>query len=152
MSYETEVTEVKISDLRPYQNRFKVIFKVIEKTEPREVSNRNNPDETHRLSDITVADETASIILTVWDDDIELMEEGNYYSLVNGFINVFRDSMRLARGKYGNFESAEAEFDVNLSTNRSDEVHERRQRRRDYDNKRSNYNRNESFNSSYRRW
>ncbi|MHA2364279.1 MAG: hypothetical protein ACXAC7_10000 [Candidatus Hodarchaeales archaeon] len=149
MSEETEVTDVKISALYPYQNRFRVVFKVIEKTEPREVTNRNNPEETHRLSDVTVADDTGSIILTVWDDDIDFIKDGNYFSLVNGYINIFRDSMRLARGKFGNFVEEEADFEPNLTNNRSDEVHERR-KRRSYDNRRSQ--RSDSYNSSYRRW
>ncbi|MHA2363118.1 MAG: single-stranded DNA-binding protein [Candidatus Hodarchaeales archaeon] len=156
MSYETETetTDVNIKELKPYHNRFNVAFKVISKGEEREVSNRNNPDETHRISDIIVADQTGSIIISAWDDDIDLLEEGKGFTLNNGFVNVFRDSMRLARGKFGNFEETDASFEVNTEVNRSDEVHERRQRRRSYDSDRGGnrgYNSNQGQ-SNYRRW
>ena len=128
---EVTLQDVKISALEPYQNRFKVVFKVIEKTEPREVTNRNNPAEKHRLSDITVADDTGSIILTAWDDDIELLELEKYYALISGYVNVYRDSMRLSPRKNGSFESVEVEFEnLNLENKRSEEVHEQRRYRR----------------------
>ena len=76
---DEEVQEINISEFRPYLNRFKVTFKVIEKDETTEVQNRNNPDETHQMSNITIADSTGSIILTAWDDDIDYLEIGNFY-------------------------------------------------------------------------
>ena len=132
MSYETEkqTTDVNIKELQPYQNRINVVFSVVSKGEEREVSNRNNPDESNRVSDITVADATSSIILTAWNEDIDLLEENKSFTLNNGFVNVFRDSMRLGKGKYGDFEKIDETLDnLNTETNRSDEVHERRQRR-----------------------
>ena len=127
---QQEVEEIKISDFRPYLNRFKVTFKVIEKDEVTEVQNRNNPDETHNMCNVKIADATGSVILTAWDDDIEYLEVDNYYNLTNGYVNLYRDSMRLARGKYGEFSESDAEFEANTEVNRSDEKHERRQRRR----------------------
>ena len=99
MSIEEESSEVpvvKLAEVKPFQNRFKTVFKVLEKSEEKEVANRTNPDETHRMCDVTVADDTASIILTAWDDDINLLEEGNYFSLTNGYVNLFKSSMRLS--------------------------------------------------------
>jgi replication factor A1 len=132
----SEVPVVKLAEVKPFQNRFKTIFKVVEKSEEREVQNKNNPDETHRMSDVTVADETASIILTAWDDDINLLEDGKFFSLTNGYVNLFKSSMRLARSKYGVIDSVEDEFEINSENNRSEEEHQARRRsrgpRRDY--------------------
>ena len=134
-----EVPTVKFVEVKPFQNRFRCVFKVIEKSEEKEVSNRNNPEETHRMSDVLVADDTASIILTSWDDDIDFLQVGNYYSLTNGYINIFQNSMRLAKGKYGVLEEVQGEsFEVNTEKNRSDEEHQRRPRRRRNFNRRSN--------------
>lgn len=136
---ENEVNEITISEFRPYLNRFKVTFKVISKEETQEVTNRNS-DETHLMSNVTIADPTASVILTAWDDDIEYLEIDKYYSLTNGYVNLYRDSMRLARGKYGEFsEEEDADFEPTLEPNRSDEQHERRQRRPRYQNRPSGY-------------
>jgi len=138
MSNETEkqTTDVNIKELQPYQNRINVVFSVVSKGEEREVSNRNNPDENNRVSDITVADATASIILTAWNEDIDLLEENKSFTLKNGFVNIFRDSMRLGKGKFGDFKEIDKTIDdLNTETNRSEEVHERRQRR-DFDSNR----------------
>ena len=125
----TEVKDVTISEFRPYLNRFRVVFKVIEKEEVVEVSNKNNPDETHKMSNVKIADKTGSVILTAWDNDIDLLEPEKYFSLTNGYVNLYRDSMRLARGKFGEFAESDEDFEVSLEPNKSDEQHQRRPRR-----------------------
>lgn len=133
-----ELSEKKISELQPFENRFRLTFKVIDKSEAREVTSRNNPSESHRISDITVADDTGSIILSAWDDDIDFLESEKFFVIENGYVNIFRDSMRLSRGKFGNFEAIDDEFDVSVDPNRSEEVHERYPNRGNY-NRRGNY-------------
>lgn len=124
--------EVSISEFRPYLNRFRVVFKVVSKDEIVEVQNRDNPDEKHKMSNVKIADKTGSIILTAWDNDIDLLEDSKYYALTNGYVNLYRDSMRLARGKFGEFEEVEDDFEPTLEPNRSDEKHQRRQRRNNF--------------------
>ncbi|MHA1991398.1 MAG: single-stranded DNA-binding protein [Candidatus Hodarchaeales archaeon] len=139
MSANIEIKDVKVKDLQPFENKFRLNFKVIEKSEEREVTNKNNPSEKHRISDVTVADDTGAIILSAWDDDIDFLAEGSFFKIENGYVNVFRDSMRLSKGKFGDFQPIEDDFEVDTSSNRSDETHER------YPN-RSNYNRNQGYN------
>ena len=129
MSTQEETSTVKISDLTPYKNRFNVSFKVISGSEERTVNNRNNPDESHRVKDLIVGDETAQIVLSAWDDEIDTLEVGKYFVLENGYVNVFRDSMRLARGKFGQFSTSDVSFEPNTAVNRSEEVQEARPRR-----------------------
>lgn len=132
MSEEIVITDIKLEDLKPFQNKFRLKFRVVEKEEEREVTNRNNPNETHRISNITVADDTGSIILTAWDNDIDQLFEEKTYVLENGFCNLFNDSMRLVRGKFGEFTEIEEEIEPNLANNRSDEKHQRRTRNPPY--------------------
>ncbi|MFW9929051.1 MAG: hypothetical protein ACFFD1_06645 [Candidatus Thorarchaeota archaeon] len=138
---EQDVPIVKLSEIKPFQNRFKTIFKVLEKSEEKSVTNKNSEEE-HLMSDITIADDTASIILTAWDDDINFLEIDKYFSLTNGYVNIYKSSMRLARGRYGVFEASEEEFEVNTENNRSNEVHENR-KRRNYRRPRRNYDNEE---------
>jgi replication factor A1 len=147
MSTNIELKDTKIQELQPFANKFNLNFKVIEKTETREVSNRNNTFETHRISDITVADDTGAIIFTAWDDDIDLLEEGNCFKLENGFTNVFRDSMRLSKGKFGKLLPIDEEVTADTSNNRSDEVHERPQRQYDNNRGRDRAPRNDNYRS-----
>lgn len=126
---QPNIKTTKISDLKPMEDKFRLVFKVIKKSDIRNITSRYNELDTHRISDITVSDDSGSILLSAWNDDIELLEPGKFYRIENGYVNVFRDSLRLGRGKFGTFEPIEEEFEVNETNNRSDEIHERPQRR-----------------------
>ncbi|MFX0150362.1 MAG: single-stranded DNA-binding protein [Candidatus Hodarchaeota archaeon] len=138
MSYsfeESETHDVKISDVKPLEKRINVVFKVVEKNDEREINKRSG--ETHRVCDFQVADETGSIVLTLWNEDIDQMELDSVYKLTNGFANVFQNSLRLSKGKYGSITDDSTSLDeVNEENNRSSE-HVEDPRRRSYDNRRS---------------
>ncbi|MFX1250053.1 MAG: single-stranded DNA-binding protein [Promethearchaeota archaeon] len=122
--------EMKIEDLKPFDKGIEVVFKIVEKGKPREILSRRS-GEIHNVCNITVADSTGAILLTLWNNDIGLVEERKNYRLLNGYIKVFRNSMRLNKGKYGIISEAEEPIDeVNTENNLSDKfVEERRQHR-----------------------
>ena len=132
MSYDFESNEthdVKIEDVKPLEKRLNVVFKVNNREEEREINSRSG--ETHRVCDLSVADETGSIILTLWNEDIDAVEDGKVYKLSNGFANIFNNSLRLSKGKYGEIAEDSTVFDeVNEDNNRSAE-HVEDPRRRD---------------------
>ncbi|MFX0088004.1 MAG: hypothetical protein ACFFAU_20290 [Candidatus Hodarchaeota archaeon] len=134
MSYSSESSnethDVKIEDVKPLEKRLNVVFKVVETGEEREISKRSG--ETHRVCDFVVADSTGAITLTLWNEDIDAISVDGVYKLSNGFANVFQNSLRLSKGKYGEIEEDSTEFDsVNLDNNRSSE-HVEDPRRRSY--------------------
>ncbi|UCE14742.1 MAG: hypothetical protein JSV04_06060 [Candidatus Heimdallarchaeota archaeon] len=135
-SFESEEThDVKIEDVKPLEKRLNTVFKVIEREEEREINSRSG--ETHRVCDLTVADETGSIILTLWNEDIDNIEDEKVYKLSNGFANVFRNSIRLSKGKFGTITEDSTVFDqLNQENNRSSE-HVEDPRRRSYSSDRS---------------
>jgi len=55
---------MKINELRDGMRRVSVVAKVIEKSEPREVRSRYR-DETYRVADAIISDETGKIKLTL---------------------------------------------------------------------------------------
>lgn len=129
--YEDEEAElVKIGNLNSYSRRVYTIVKVVSKTEPREVSSRRDMS-THRVAEALVGDETGSIYLTLWDDAIDNVEEGQVMNVKNAYVNLFRGSMRLNLGRFGSYELVEsAPFeDVNLDNNLSSKQF---QQQRDY--------------------
>jgi len=123
-TYEAESAElVKIRNLNSYSRRVYTIVKVVSKTEAREVSGG-----ARRVVEALVGDDTASIYLTLWDDAIDKVKEGQILNIKNAYVNLFRGSMRLNLGRFGSYELAEsAPFEeVNLDNNLSSKVFERR--------------------------
>ncbi len=134
MSYESnntyETHDVKIGDVKALEKHLDVIFKVYEKEEEREINAKSG--DTHRVCDFTVADESGSITFTCWNEDIDALELEKVYKLSNGFANVFRNSLRLSKGKFGTITEDSTIFDeVNTENNRSSE-HVEDPRRRSY--------------------
>jgi len=134
MSYSSESSnetkDVKIGEVKPLDKRLNVVFKVVETGEEREISKRSG--ETHRVCDFVVADDTGSITLTLWNEDIDAISVENIYKLSNGFANVFQNSLRLSKGKYGEIAEDSTEFEnINQENNRSSE-HVEDPRRRSY--------------------
>ncbi|UCE13031.1 MAG: hypothetical protein JSV04_12670 [Candidatus Heimdallarchaeota archaeon] len=140
MSYniesEDETHDVKINDVKPLEKRINVVFQVTNVGDAREINKRSG--ETHRVCDFTVADDTASITLTLWNEDIDALEVGKVYKLSNGFANVFQNSLRLSKGRFGTLTDDSTVFDeINEDTNKSSEHIEDPRRR----SRRGGYNR-----------
>ena len=120
---------VKVGDLTQYSRSVNTVVKVISKTEPREVTSRADQS-AHKVCEALVADETGSVYMTLWDEKIDELEDDSVIGITNGYINLFRGSIRLNLGRYGSYEVLEeAPFeDVNLDNNLSSKVFEQRDR------------------------
>jgi replication factor A1 len=108
-----------VSELKPFQKRVTLTVKVVRKSEPREVVSRLD-DSKHAVSEALVGDETGSVLLTLWDSDIEKMQVGKCYDIVNGYTSLFKNTLRLNIGRYGEIkepsrEIGEVKEDNNLS-------------------------------------
>jgi replication factor A1 len=79
-----------------------VIGRIIEKPEPREVTLRTG--QKARVADLTLADETGKIKLTLWDDQIDKVDVDDTVKVENGYINSFRGEIRLNVGRFGKLE------------------------------------------------
>ena len=91
---------MKINELRDGMRRISVVAKVIEKSEPREVRSRYR-DETYRVADAIISDETGKIKLTLWNQQIEQVNIDDTVKIENGYIRSFRGEIQLNVGKYG---------------------------------------------------
>ncbi|MHA1860382.1 MAG: single-stranded DNA-binding protein [Candidatus Asgardarchaeia archaeon] len=121
-----------ISDLRPKLKQVNLKFKVVSKSDVREVNSRLD-DTPHKVSEAVVGDETGVITMTLWDDQIDLLEEGKTYILKNGYIGFFKNTLRLNIGRYGSIENSDEEIsDVNLDNDLSQKTYERRYGTRSY--------------------
>ena len=91
---------MNIKDLRNGMRRVSVEAKVVEKGEPREVRSRYK-DETYQVADAVIADETGSIKLTLWNEQIDQVEVDNKVKIENGYVTSFRGEIQLNVGKFG---------------------------------------------------
>jgi replication factor A1 len=97
-------------------------------TEEREVESRKT-GETYRVVDAQVGDSTGTILMPIWNETIESIEEGETYILSNGYTGLFRGNLRLQLGKFGSITEAEEPIDeVNLEVDMSAEDYGHRSR------------------------
>jgi replication factor A1 len=80
--------------------RVNVEAKIVEKGNPREVVSRFK-DETYKVADAVVADETGSIKLTLWNEQIDQVNVNDKVKIENGYVTTFRGEVQLNVGKYG---------------------------------------------------
>jgi replication factor A1 len=137
---EYEERNLTIEELTPQSRRVNVTVKVIAMNPVRDVTSRRDGS-SHRVAEALVADETGSILLTLWNETIDEVREGETYDVRNGYITTFRGSMRLTTGRYGSLTSSDEIIDeVNEDNNMSDRQIEEEQRSygsRGYDRRQS---------------
>lgn len=129
---------VKVEKLTPNSKAVNTIVKVISKSQVRNVTGRDYS--VRRVADALVGDETGCVYLTLWDDNIDKINEEATLRVTNGYVNLFRGNMRLNIGKYGSFKLLEESpiTEVNTENNLSNKRYEQERRyqrygeRRDY--------------------
>jgi replication factor A1 len=123
---DVSAPNVKVSELGPYSKQVNTTVKVVQKGEARETVSRQDGT-THRVLDALVGDDSGAIYMTLWDENIDKVNEGETVNVKNGYVRPFKGSMRLNIGRYGALEPAETPLgDVNTQNNLSDKVVEER--------------------------
>ncbi len=121
--------EAKVGDLTPQSKAVNVTAKVVSKTEIREIP-MGRDGSPHKVSDALVGDETGVVYLTLWDDNIEKINEGDSVRVENGYVTLFKGNIRLNIGKYGKLEPAKEPLavEVNTENNVSSKAYEQERR------------------------
>ncbi|TFG27516.1 single-stranded DNA-binding protein [Candidatus Thorarchaeota archaeon] len=123
--FKIEPIEATISELKPGMKSVNITFKVMSTGDERSVESRSD-GQTHRVLDAQVGDSTATILMPFWNETIDELKAGETYTLTNGYVGIFRGSLRLQSGKFGSIESAENGIDeVNETLDMSAEEHSR---------------------------
>jgi len=80
--------------------RVNVEAKVVEKSEPREVLSRFS-DTMHKVATAVIADETGTVKLALWNDQINRVNVNDKVKVENGYVTSFKGEIQLNVGKYG---------------------------------------------------
>lgn len=124
--FKIEAVEATISELKPGMKSVNITFKVMDTSEERTVESRSD-GQTHRVLDARVGDSTGTIQMPFWNETIDTLKEGETYTLTNGYVGIFKGSLRLQSGKFGSIESAKKPInEINSKIDMSAEVHNRR--------------------------
>lgn len=121
--------EAKVGELTPQSRAVNVTAKVVSKSEVREIP-MGRDGSAHKVCDALVGDETGSVYLTLWDDNIEKVNENDTVRIENGYVTLFKGNMRLNIGKYGKLDLAKEPLtvEVNTENNLSNKTYEQERR------------------------
>ncbi|MGC8816400.1 MAG: single-stranded DNA-binding protein [Candidatus Hadarchaeum sp.] len=119
---------VKVKDLTPQSRRVNLVVKVIGVGEPKEIPGRFG-GEPKKVADAQVGDETGTILLSLWQEQIGSVCEGDVLSIENGYVSLVQGHMRLNIGKYGKMTKTDQEMkEVNTEVDLSAAEHPRESR------------------------
>jgi replication factor A1 len=104
-----EAKTAKVSELKPDMKSVSITVKALSKNEVRDVSSKLDGS-SHKVTEMKVGDETGTVLLTLWDGAIESVQEGKTYEITNAYTSVFKNSMRLNTGKYGEIKESSDEI------------------------------------------
>jgi replication factor A1 len=90
---------MKISELKAGMRNLSVTGKIDSIGEPRSVNLKSGGTTT--VADAIISDESGSIKLALWGDDINKVQPGDKVSIENGYINTFRGENSISVGKFG---------------------------------------------------
>jgi len=91
---------MKIADLTQGMRAVEVEAEVLEVSEPRQVRSRKT-GEPLRVAEAVISDETGSIKLVLWNDQIRQVKANEKIRIENGYVTSFRGEKQLNIGRYG---------------------------------------------------
>jgi replication factor A1 len=127
-SEEGQSVKVSIKDLTPQSKRVDVMAKCLEVSEPKDIPGRFGG--SRKVAEAKIADETASVILSLWDNQIGSIATDDVFEIKNGYVSLVRGHMRLNVGKYGTLSKTETPLDsASTEPNMSEKEYEQERRR-----------------------
>ncbi len=117
----------KVRDLTPNSKQVNVLAKVLNVGEPKEVMGKFG--DPRKVCEAVVGDDTATIILSLWNEQIGTIAKDEIILVDNGYVSLVRGHMRLNVGRYGNLsKSTDAIAEVNQSLDMSQQEFESERR------------------------
>ena len=92
---------MKISDLKVRQGNVEVEGTIKEVNEPRTFDKFGRQ---LRVADAILEDDSGTVKLTLWNDDIDKYKAGDKVKITNGYVNEFQGEKQLTAGKFGKME------------------------------------------------
>jgi len=98
-AYSYRRIQMKIAELRAGMRRVDISAKVTEVSDTRDVTTRTG--EQMKVATAVVNDESGSVKLTLWNEQIGQVRVDNTVKVENGYVTSFRGEIQLNVGRYG---------------------------------------------------
>ena len=92
---------MQIKDLQPRQGKVELVAKITEKGEVRTIANANF---SGSVANAKLQDETGTVKLTLWNDQVGQVKVGDTVKISNGYVSEYQGEMQLSTGKFGKLE------------------------------------------------
>jgi replication factor A1 len=118
---------MKVRDLKPSTKQVSLVAKVVNIGERRTIDSKFG--EARQLAEATIGDDTGTVILSLWESQIDQVKSGDVLQVNNGYVSIVRGHIRLNVGKYGSFtKSPQTIGEVSTALDISAAEHERPER------------------------
>ena len=87
-----------IADLKPGDQKVNVKGEIVSVGDVREI---NKYGRSLRVASAVLKDESGTIQLVLWNDDIDKVKAGNVVQIENGYVNEWQGTSQLTSGKFG---------------------------------------------------
>jgi len=91
---------LKIKELQTGMKQIEVEADVVDKGNARQVQSRFG-NQTLNVADAVVQDESGTIKLTLWNEQIDQVNVGDKIKIENGYVTSFKGEIQLNVGKFG---------------------------------------------------
>jgi ssDNA-binding replication factor A large subunit len=109
MSFGMTDGMMKIEEITPESKQINLLAKVVNVGETREIPSRFGP--SRKVADAQIGDETGTVILSLWEDQINTVKKDDLIKIENGYVSFVKSAqtpgkgnIRLNIGKYGKME------------------------------------------------
>ena len=89
---------MKIAELKAGQGKVTLEAEIVKMGETREFQKFGK---SGRVATVVIKDDSGEIDLSIWNEDIDKVQEGSKIQIENGYVGEFRGKPQLTAGKFG---------------------------------------------------
>jgi replication factor A1 len=90
---------MKVSEIKEKGAVDELTVKIVDKQPPRDVRGG-----TLKVCNCVGEDDTGKINITLWNDDVDKVEEGSTIKITNGWAQFYNEEIQVSAGKMGQLE------------------------------------------------
>lgn len=114
---------VEVNSLIPNLRNLNLIVKILKIGSPKLIRSRTTNKE-NLVAEAFVGDETGSILLTLWNKQIQRFNEKDVIEILKGYTTIYKGSLKLSVSQKGRLNKISKEIEkVNFKNNLSEKTH-----------------------------